>query len=296
MMSRYKWMLSLFVLVTLTLGACQPVMPVEMMPAEEAEVEADTVAVPYRILFLGTGDTIHNQGVARHLQGMGASATPPLQINAESAILSGATLARIWQSKWLREQIPQGDWDAVVLEGEFAMGGAEAEKSYLEHVRKFDELIRSVGARPVLFMDWPVNFPGELAESYPQIEEIARVVSRAGAESNVEVAPVGLAFERALTERPDLELYDLDMVHPNVHGTYLTTAVFYATLFDRTPVGHKYRPAHVFPDPNSVEPARKKTIENVRDQYHISEEDAEFLQRIAWDTVQEYQAEHGVTQ
>jgi hypothetical protein len=45
------------------------------------------------------------------------------------------------------------------------------------------------------------------------------------------VAPVGLAYEASLSHRPDLSLHKLpDTVHANQRGTYLTAAVFWATL------------------------------------------------------------------
>ena len=46
-----------------------------------------------------------------------------------------------------------------------------------------------------------------------------------GTELGVKVAPVALAWERSIEERPDLELYEGDGVHPNIAGTYLTISV-----------------------------------------------------------------------
>ena len=80
------------------------------------------------------------------------------------------------------------------------------------------------------------------------------------------VAPVGVAMEKALAERPDLEMISSDALHPSPAGTYLAAATIYATLFDRSPEGLDFTAS-------AVEP-----------------EDAAFLQRIAWETVQEWQA------
>ena len=170
------------------------------------------------------------------------------------------------------------------------MGGRDDEQSYREHVRKFDELIRGIGARPVLFMNWQFNHAPDLPAIgyYPQIEEIAQVASRAGAQINAEVAPVGLAFDRALAEEPDLELYDPDRIHSNAQGTYLTTAVFYATIFDRSPEGLPYGLEEALPE--------HEAYDKFRAQYTVPEEEKAFLQRIAWETVQEYQAQQGISQ
>jgi hypothetical protein len=50
---------------------------------------------------------------------------------------------------------------------------------------------------------------------------------------------VGLAFARALQERPELALNVQDG-HPTVQGTYLAACVIYATIFAKTPFGIHY--------------------------------------------------------
>jgi hypothetical protein len=49
--------------------------------------------------------------------------------------------------------------------------------------------------------------------------------------------PVGAAWQRLISERPDLVLHDKDNSHPNVAGSFLAACVFYAMLFNRSPVG-----------------------------------------------------------
>ena len=57
------------------------------------------------------------------------------------------------------------------------------------------------------------------------------------------------------------------MDHGNNYGNYLAACVLYATIFDRSPVGLSDRMLGM-----------------------ISDEDAAFLQKVAWDTVTEYKA------
>jgi len=45
------------------------------------------------------------------------------------------------------------------------------------------------------------------------------------------VAPVGLAWKRALEIRPDFPLHSPDKVHPSFHGTYLTACVLVAVYW-----------------------------------------------------------------
>src|SRR5262249_1147882 len=50
------------------------------------------------------------------------------------------------------------------------------------------------------------------------------------------LAPAGLAWQLSAAANPNLNLY-ADPVHPNVAGTYLSSAVLYATLYNQPTVG-----------------------------------------------------------
>ena len=90
-------------------------------------------------------------------------------------------------------------------------------------------------------------------------------------------------------ERPDLALVDPSDPgrHASVPGTYLNTAVIYATLFGRSPEGATYRPVDLLPDLESVKPAFKLDMERMHEAWQISDEDMAYLQGIAWETVLE---------
>ena len=271
-MQRRTWMVCLLT-AALVLSSCSLVPP------------PPPGSYPDDILFIGTSDTFFNEGLEKHVQGMAAASVPPLYIETDAATIGGAPLANLWRSPMVQKAVQEGGWDVVVVEGEVAMGDTEDEASYIEYVGKFDELIRSVGARPVLFLDWQIEPGSHHAKYYPTagMEDIGRIVSAAGAMIDAEVAPVGLAWQRSLAERPELEIYDPDGIHPNAAGTYLTTAVFYATLFGRSPEGIAYDLGDIFPE--------HEAYDKYRQRYAIPDEDKAFLQRIAWETVQEYQAQ-----
>ena len=276
-MSYVYRILSVLVVLALLLSACNLIPP------------PHPGTVPGRILFIGTSDTFFNLGLDYHLPLMAASGFPPIFIKAGSETRGGAPLADLWQNPQVQSRIGSGNWDVVVVEGEYAMGAdVEDERSYFEHLRKFDELIRDQGGRTVVFMDWQLKPEGRYATGFPQIEEIAAVVSRAATQVDAEVAPVGLAWARALAERPALALYITDYVHPTMAGTYLTAAVFYTTLFDRSPVDLTYKPADSLPD--------TEALEYLRREWQMTQEECAFLQRIAWETVREYQAQQAVAQ
>ena len=104
------------------------------------------------------------------------------------------------------------------------------------------------------------------------MDDVAQAHFDIATEQGVDVAPVGLAWKRAMEERPELDMYKKDKIHPSVYGHYLAASVVYATVFGESPVGLTYLPLEGFG-------------------IDMTEEEAAFLQRIAWETVQEYQAQ-----
>jgi hypothetical protein len=254
------WVILLIVLVWLV-SACQSVV----------SAPTATQELPNRILFIGDSLTYWNLGVDTHMEPLAASANPPVTIDASSVTKPALDLKKLWSIPQPREAIQEGSWDVVVLQEDLAMSGYD-EQEFYEYTRKFYDEIKGIDAQTVLYMTWEFNENRGVST----IEDIARAYSTIGSELGVKVAPVGLAWKRSIQERPDLNLYDIDEMHPSMRGTYLTICVLYATIFGQSPVGLSYQPAE---DSYSGE------------QLPMSEEEVAFLQRIAWETVQEFQAQ-----
>lgn len=159
--------------------------------------------------------------------------------------------------QWIRDKIREGGYDAVILQEDIPELTEHCVAPFLEYARRFDREIRDAGGRTVLFMAWPYE-----RLNWVSLAEIARAHRQLGRELGAPVAPVGLAFERALARRPALAMLGPDKEHESIHGTCLAANVIYATLFGESPVGLEYYPTGV------------------------SAEEAAFLQRIAWETVQ----------
>lgn len=107
-------------------------------------------------------------------------------------------------------------------------------KVFTEFSKKNVETIRKNGAVPVMFASWAYQDKPEMAE------ELAAAYQAFANENKVLVVPAGLAFARAIKERPGLNLYVADKRHPSLAGTYLGAAVVYASVLGKSPVGIKY--------------------------------------------------------
>jgi hypothetical protein len=212
---------------------------------------------PARILFVGNSLTYWNDGLWVHLERLAASGNPSTAVTTGSAVEGGAFLKSLWARSGPRRTIAGGPWDVVVLQEDLPETTVE---DFREYARLFVAEVRKAGARPVLLMAWAYGRLGWIT-----MDGIADAHRAAATELKAHVAPVGLAWQRASKLRPDLNLYAPDREHPSIHGTYLATAVVYAAIFGRSPIGFSYMPAAV------------------------AANDAQFLRTVAWETVQAYQ-------
>jgi hypothetical protein len=236
--------------------------------------------LPSRILFIGDSDSFW---LDQHLKNLAASADPPLVIETSGVTGGGMSLEQHWQLLGLKA-VREGNWDVVVLQEDIALHWSGLDKFY-EYAGKFDQEIEKIGAQTVLYM--PFEYKKKIDPPLTA-EDYAGVYGELGTELGDNVAPAALAWQRSMQERPDLELYTRDG-HGNLHGTYLTLCVLYATIFERSPVGLAY---HYDVSAGSVEFNMRKAMEGWEDWKTITDDEAAFLQRIAWETVEEYETPH----
>jgi hypothetical protein len=175
-------------------------------------------------------------------------------------------------SREVQGVIGSSEYDVVVLDVQI-LNHEGAPPGYAldtqrRYAAKFVEAARHAQSRVILYMLWPLNPELGGIETTGTFEDVARWVGEMGEELGVAVAPVALAWRNALQQRPDLRLY-ADTEHPTIHGTYLGVCVVYATVLGKSPEGLDYWPQ----------------------EDGVTEDDAAFLQQIAWETVREYEEE-----
>ena len=129
--------------------------------------------------------------------------------------------------------------------------------AFRDTVKKDAAIVAKYGARPMLFMSWAYKDKPEMTA------QLAEQYTLAGNANDALVIPAGLAFAKAIARRPALELYQPDLRHPTLAGTYLAACTTYAAIQKKSPVGNKYTAG-------------------------LDPEVAAFLQTVAADTVREY--------
>jgi hypothetical protein len=128
---------------------------------------------------------------------------------------------------------------------------------FTDYAKRYSDTARKNGAKPVFFMSWAY------ADKPEMTAQLAEAYVKAGNDNDALVIPAGLAFARAIAQRPALNLYVPDKRHPSMAGTYLAACTSYAAIFGKSPVGLKYDAG-------------------------LGAETAAFLQTVAADTVKEF--------
>jgi hypothetical protein len=64
-------------------------------------------------------------------------------------------------------------------------------------------------------------------------------------DNNATTSPVGVAWKNVRDSFPSIELYTGDESHPSIYGSYLAACVFYATLYQKSPIGSSSIPTQI---------------------------------------------------
>lgn len=230
---------------------------------------------PTSAIYIGNSFFYYNNGLSGHVSALLRAADPAARFRATSVTISGSGFD--WhdvESYFRPNGLGRYSFDAdnrvvfntlgdrlfdlaILMDCSQCPLHPQLKSVFREYAKKHAETVRRHGATPVFFMSWAYadvpSMTAALAEEY----------TRAANANDALVIPAGLAFANSVRQRPGLNLYVEDQRHPSLAGTYLAACTTYATLFGRSPVGLSYTAG-------------------------LDAASAAFLQRTAWDTVQEY--------
>ncbi len=204
-----------------------------------------------RVLFIGNSYTHYNL-LPVLVSRLAAAMPDPLRLRVRAVTRPGYTLRMHWKKrKELLSRIRNGKYSHVVLQGH-SLDPIDRIDEFQEYASRFDRAIDAAGAQTVLYQTW-ARHPGDrLYRDHPLVhsaeEMFARVddvYARAAHRLDARLAPVGLAFKRALQQHPDLRLYRPDGSHPSRSGTFLAACVIFGSLTDSDPARSAYRPHEI---------------------------------------------------
>ncbi len=179
------------------------------------------------MLFIGNSFTQRN-----NLPKLIAAMAAERGVRVEHELISagGASLRSHWNAGRATAAISAGGYDYVVLQEQSTLPVKNAERM-AQNVRLFDEVIRSAGAKTVLYMTWARQHVPETQQA------ITDAYTSIGNELAATVVPVGTVWQRFLAKHDHPVLHDRDGSHPTPAGSYLAACVFVTTLLNVKPVG-----------------------------------------------------------
>ena len=185
---------------------------------------AAPAAAPKRILFVGNSLTFWTDIPARVAKVAEAVGHP---IVAASVAYPAFSLEDHWADGRALAEIRKGGWDVVVLQ-QGTSAEAESRANLIEYAKKFAGPIRAAGARPAIYMSWPLL---DRPRDFP-----ACIVSHRKAAQAIDaiLLPAGEAWMRALSKEKRLKLYS-DMIHPTSIGSDLAVITIFFGLFPAGP-------------------------------------------------------------
>ena len=230
----------------------------------------DTNLSNKNILFVGNSYLYYNDSLHNHVKRMAIERFPSYE---EKFIYKSSTIggARSWHHnfKYLLESKNIGvneSFDLLILQGGSAEPLAKNSRVIFQNtVKEVNEIAKEYGTKLALYMTHAYVAPDKRYEAN-MINKISSMYINAGKENNVKVIPVGIGFENAYKENPNIQLHNLDGTHPSLLGTYLAACIVYGVLYDDSPVGIDY---NYFGK--------------------VSDQDRIFIQKIAYETITNFQ-------
>lgn len=195
-----------------------------------------------RVLFVGNSYTSVNN-LPNTFANLAASGGH--QVEASMFGKNGWSLSDQAQAPKLSNTLQSSRWNYVIVQEQSEIPAVEESRIMLMHpaARTIIENIRNVGASPIFFQTWAHRdgMPENGMDNFEARQyEIDMGYSGIAQELNVPVAPVGDAWFNAVTQDPQLQLWQEDGSHPTAQGTYLAACVFYAVIFNESPQGLSY--------------------------------------------------------
>ena len=222
------------------------------------------------ILFVGNSYLYYNDSLHNHVKRMAIERFPSYE---EKFIYKSSTIggARSWHHnyKHLLDSKNIGvneSFDLLILQGGSAEPLSKNSRVIFKNtVKEVNEIAKEYGTKLALYMTHAYVAPDKRYEAN-MINKISSMYINAGKENNVKVIPVGIGFENAYKENPNIQLHNLDGTHPSLLGTYLAACIVYGVLYDDSPVGIDY---NYFGK--------------------VSDQDRIFIQKIAYETITNFQ-------
>ena len=176
-------------------------------------------SAPIKVLFVGNSFT-YFYNLPQVVTSMGE--TQGITIVTRQSTVGGSNLEQHWKqergTKTMR-LLDSTKWDYVVFNNH-STSSIENPAAFQEYGKKFADLVKSKGGKPVFMMTWAYK-------SNPLMQsKISEEHEKLAKDTGALLVPAGYVFQKARQWRPDLEMF-FDDKHPSSNGTYILGLTFY---------------------------------------------------------------------
>ena len=225
---------------------------------------------PERVLYIGNSYLYYNDSLHNHVRRMldEVYENEIATSNYKSVTISGS---RSWHHNIdypinYRNLGAEKPFQLVIFQGGSGETDTPKERDlFSDTTESVINKIHESGAEAALYMIHAYAKPHK--DTNPQmIKDIKKMYIDAGNKNNALVIPVGIAFENAYMQKPNINLHKkFDGSHPNMLGTYLASCVVFSSITHISPLEIDYSYFGT-----------------------INEIDKKFLQKVAHQTVEEF--------
>ena len=223
----------------------------------EEQVETSSISNPLRVLFIGNSLTYYWE-LPLQVEALATDLGAVPKVETDEATFPGASLLYHLSPEYsgTLESVKTGGFNFVVIQG-YRDPFQDPEK-FIKNALALAKVVKAAGAEVVFYEIWAYDPKGIQVKAEKLYEKqwsggnpeemqarIREAYIRATLEVNGRMARVGDAWERVLTEHPEIELFGSDGVHPSESGSYLTACVFVNVLTNLDPRDAKWRPEGV---------------------------------------------------
>ncbi|MCB0650044.1 MAG: hypothetical protein KDC85_02070 [Saprospiraceae bacterium] len=167
------------------------------------------------------------------------------KVFVDTLVKQGQNLSYHARQKGTYDKIKSRKWDFVVIQGhsdEFAQPESVINQKTLPFARQIIDSIMDNNpcAKIIFYMTWGYkngNPRWQPISSYQLMQEvIEKEYLRFSDIFSASIAPVGMVWEDVFFKNPGLNLYNADLHHPSLLGSYLSACTFYASIFGVSPM------------------------------------------------------------
>lgn len=164
--------------------------------------------------------------------------------------------------------ITYGDYDFIILQNQ--AHPFPGEQVILEQGKEINQWIKETESKPVIFINWREK------KNFKEQDIVTKVHRQLAKEINALVAPIGEIWKYMCENYPNIPIYHEDEEHASPIGSYLIACVFYATLFDKNPIGLPHLVQHKSNVIVNVPENQAKVIQEVVWKFHLEEKNQSF--------------------